>query len=336
MTTTSRPRVAKVHPEGIPDELKQGNQFVVLRLGKPRADGKRPKEPYDPKDHFERASSDDPSTWGTFEQAIAAYAEPLNKLHGIGRMFAVDDQLVGIDIDGCYDPATRMFTPESRAMIDRLDSYTEFSLSGTGVHIFACGSIPTGRNFRAHSVEMYGRNDHRYLTLTGQHPRGTPRTVNDRAAEVTALYNELNASTRTNGRSSHRGGCGGGAAPHKGEDPNSNPNQERSNGREYPHIEAAELPADFLRTIRRQNPKLARRIETHDGAINAGAATTAHDNTKVDRSGNDFYIACELRRLGYSPESVAAVLSHPTWFSGHKSRQRGAQYVDKTIAEARR
>jgi putative DNA primase/helicase len=243
-------------------------------------------------------------------------------------MFASTDTLVVFDLDKCRDPDTHIIDPEARAIIRRLNSYTEVSPTGTGVHIFAYGSIPEGRNFQAHHVEMYDRHSNRYMTLTGLHLDGTPATVNDRAAEITALYTKWDAeSVRRKGRTSHSGG--GAAASEEG---TRNHNGESSNGRVYPHIEPAELPADFLRTIRKQNPQLALRIETHDGAFDAGAATTAHDSTKVDRSTNDFYIACELLRLGYSPEIVAAVLSHPTWFSGSRYRQYRGDYVDRTIA----
>ena len=40
--------------------------------------------------------------------------------------------LCGVDIDNCCDAQTGKFTPESREIVIGLDSYSEYSPSGTG------------------------------------------------------------------------------------------------------------------------------------------------------------------------------------------------------------
>jgi primase-polymerase (primpol)-like protein len=55
--------------------------------------------------------------------------------------------------------------------IDKLNSYTEISPSGTGVHIYTKAKLPsTGR--RKNNIEFY--NSGRYFTVTGWHLEGTP------------------------------------------------------------------------------------------------------------------------------------------------------------------
>ena len=56
-------------------------------------------------------------------------------------------------------------------IIKRLNSYTEISPSGQGVHIMIKGTVPPGGNKKG-QVEMYSQG--RYFTMTGHHLGGTP------------------------------------------------------------------------------------------------------------------------------------------------------------------
>ena len=47
------------------------------------------------------ASSTDPKTWTDFLSVEQAYQT--NKFDGVGFVFSHDDDLVGIDLDDCYD-----------------------------------------------------------------------------------------------------------------------------------------------------------------------------------------------------------------------------------------
>jgi primase-polymerase (primpol)-like protein len=109
-------------------------------------------------------------------------------------MFSIDDPITGIDFDHCVDPVTGAVDVNVLDYIRRLDSYTEFSPSGKGLHVFVRGIVPDGRNFRTLGVEVYNRG--RYLTLTGHHLTETPTTVESRHAELTALYNAWDAGDR--------------------------------------------------------------------------------------------------------------------------------------------
>ena len=94
--------------DNIPVELRQLPNWVTWKdEGNP---GEKPRKvPYPPGRPNTRGSSTDPSTWGTFEQAMAAYLA--GGLTGIGIVLN-GTGLVGVDIDHCVvdglpDPADR-------------------------------------------------------------------------------------------------------------------------------------------------------------------------------------------------------------------------------------
>ncbi|KNY24826.1 phage/plasmid primase, P4 family [Pseudobacteroides cellulosolvens] len=143
----------------IPSELKQLNRWVCWRIeernGKPT---KVPKNPIT----GNNAMSSNPSTWSSFSTAIAA-VQKFGFL-GIGFMFN-GDGLVGVDIDHCLDPDTGILNDTARDIITTMDSYTEYSQSGEGIHIICRGKLPEGKK-RKGPVEMY--ETLRFFVMTGK------------------------------------------------------------------------------------------------------------------------------------------------------------------------
>lgn len=110
---------------------------------------------------------------------------------------------------------------------------------------------------------------------------------------------------------------------------------ETDNDGTAPHLEGwepAKLPENFLFGLTKKDPLLAKRIVSEAGAREAGAKLLK-DGSGVDRSINDFHIACRLLRLEYTREEALAVLIHPTWYSGSKGRTRRI-YAIATITRA--
>ena len=167
--------------ENIPQALRDRRAWVTWRAE--GQEGRPVKPPYSPRTGW-RASCDDPATWASFDEALAALEE--GNYDGIG--FQLAPPFVGVDLDGCRDPGTGVIDARARAIIDAVDSYTEVSPSGLGVHILARGELPPGRR-RTHAVELYDRD--RYFTVTGHHVSGTARTVEQRSAELRALHDRL-------------------------------------------------------------------------------------------------------------------------------------------------
>jgi hypothetical protein len=170
----------------IPDCLIQRTQWVGWKLCE--RDGKPTKVPISP--HSGRpASTTEPSTWGTFQEAVDAAIRL--KLSGIGYVFSKDDLFTGIDLDKCRDPETGSVEPWAQSIVDALNSYTEISPSDNGLHIIVEAALPDGRR-RNGRVEMY--SDGRYFTMTGNRVPGTPATVEPRQDELQAQHALLESS----------------------------------------------------------------------------------------------------------------------------------------------
>lgn len=173
----------------IPSCLREAPQWVLWRLEE--RDGKWTKPPY--QTSGSHASHTDPATWTRFERALKAYER--GGYDGIGFVLADMDPFAGVDLDHVVNTETGEIASWAQAIIDRLDSYTEISPSGTGIRIFVQGALPKGfpRGGRKKSVgdgqaiEVYCRL--RYLTVTGRCIHGGD--VEDRREEFQALCVEL-------------------------------------------------------------------------------------------------------------------------------------------------
>ena len=171
----------------IPNELKECPQWVVWRA-EPRHDGKAAKIPYTPGSD-KRAKANDPATWGTFDAALADYRANGKRRDGVG--FELDGSgLVFVDLDDAFSETGELL-PWAAAIVAALDSYTERSPGGTGLHLLARGSLPPGGNRKGH-VEMYSAR--RYATMTGIVWDGRDR-IEDRQAEIDALHARLFGQT---------------------------------------------------------------------------------------------------------------------------------------------
>jgi putative DNA primase/helicase len=169
--------------ETIPVDLKACPQWVAWRYE--CRNGQWTKVPKHPHTGC-NAKSDTPDTWGTFERALACSRK--HEMSGIGFVFSGGDAFAGVDLDTCRDPATGCLEPWGLKIIEELDSYTEVSPSNTGVKIFLRAKVPPGGN-RKGWIECYDRQ--RYFTVTGHHLPGTPLTIEDRQAALTALHRRI-------------------------------------------------------------------------------------------------------------------------------------------------
>lgn len=187
---STRPTVLSVIPERIPRELRSVPRWVVWR-GVWR-DGRWTKPPYDPRSGG-RASVSDPDTWGSFEDAVRVYQAAYPAVSesegwdGIGVM--IGPPWVGVDLDHGFDPAQRRWdSDEHRRIVEELRSYSEYSPSGTGVHVLVSGVLPPGGR-RRNGLEMY--ETARYLTVTGRLVPGAATTVESRTAELAAIHRRV-------------------------------------------------------------------------------------------------------------------------------------------------
>jgi hypothetical protein len=128
-------------------------------------------------------------TWRTFGVA-AAWCHITERLGlvGLGFVFTEDDPYVFIDFDKVIDRATGLIKdPRVEGWLRELDSYTEVSPSGVGLHVFLRGKKPPGGNKNKQaSVEVYDRD--RFTTLTGVPYRDFPLVINERQEVLERLY----------------------------------------------------------------------------------------------------------------------------------------------------
>lgn len=130
----------------IPNELKVLPQFV----------GHKNKMPIDLKTG-KPASSINPQTWVNFYFALGNYQKW--GCDGIGFVFK--PPFIGVDLDDCIENG--QLNDFAKEIVEKLNSYTEYSPSGTGLHIICKGEL--SRAYKTPALEIY--NTGRYFTLTG-------------------------------------------------------------------------------------------------------------------------------------------------------------------------
>ena len=167
----------------LPDELKARRQWVVWRA-EPRPGKPKPaKAPYQPRTGH-RARTDVPATWGTYPQALARFRQ--GGWHGLGFVFTAGDPYCGIDLDDCRNPKTQEIAPWARQIVEQINSYTEVSPSGRGLHVLVRATLPDHAGRKQGAVEIYDAG--RYFAVTGQRLAELPATIEERQAQVEALY----------------------------------------------------------------------------------------------------------------------------------------------------
>ena len=164
----------------VPQQLRNLQQWVCWR--RIERDGKPAKVPFSP--DGTPASVSDPNTWKGFETALKAYKR--GGFDGIGFVLTPEAGIVCVDIDHARNGSG--WKPEAMEMVNALNSYTEVSPSGQGLHIWCYGHLPAGRR-RKNGVEMYDSD--RFITVTGKHLPDTPADLQERTAELMELHRRV-------------------------------------------------------------------------------------------------------------------------------------------------
>lgn len=153
--------------EYIPAEIKQLKNWVCWKaIPDPKPDrpshiSKIPINPYT----GGQAQSNNPETWSDFQTALSRSAQ----FSGIGFIFN-NSGYFGVDLDGKEEALEAFRNGNDNNMIGEfvhtLQSYTELSQSGTGIHIICKGRLPKGgRRSDKNGVEMYESG--RFFVMTG-------------------------------------------------------------------------------------------------------------------------------------------------------------------------
>lgn len=148
--------------DAIPKLLKRQKHWVCWKAVSDDArEGRIKKIPINPRTG-EAAQSNNPDTWTDFKTAVATAP----RYSGIGFMFARG--FFGVDIDDVPTEIADYRAGDDNNIIAEfihsLQSYSEYSVSGNGIHIICRGTLPPyGR--RRGNVEMYSEG--RFFIMTG-------------------------------------------------------------------------------------------------------------------------------------------------------------------------
>jgi len=168
----------------IPKELQKYPNWVNWRLE--NRDGKLKKIPLDPKTRSDARGKTE--NWGTsFPKAVNYWKTHKEQVKGIGFVFT-NSPFSGIDLDNCRDLQTGAIASWAAEIVAEVDSYTEITPSGGGLHIVLQGDLPPGRR-RKGDIEMYQKGH--YFTVTGRHLEGTPMTIKPRGKELRRLHSRI-------------------------------------------------------------------------------------------------------------------------------------------------
>jgi hypothetical protein len=133
-------------------------------------EGKWTKPPLQP-DNGRYAKNNDPSTWGTYDDAVKRVIS--GGADGIG-LCLFDIAIGAVDLDDCRDPVTGVISDWAHKLMRRAPAgtYCEVTVSGAGLRLIGSAFGPEmHRKFPAGdgkgSFELY-RNTARYITMSGR------------------------------------------------------------------------------------------------------------------------------------------------------------------------
>jgi putative DNA primase/helicase len=188
----SYPNQAPATPlESLPEALRDKPHWMGTRFER-RKDGKTDKRPYRVVSGLPviKADKTNPENWATYSEALAAYER--GDVGAIGFVLSDDDPYFVMDLDGVIDRDTGEIHAAAGEVIHALNSYTEISCSGTGVHVIGHGAKPEYAGCRSNKlgfdVEIYDRA--RFVVMTGRRMTDAlgPR---DRQDELLSLCRKL-------------------------------------------------------------------------------------------------------------------------------------------------
>lgn len=169
--------------ENVPIELKTLRRWVCFKV-EGMENGKTTKRPYNAI-NGKLAKVNDELTWSTFDIALNGCVK--YECDGIG--FILGCGIFGIDLDnhadenGVIPMSDEEFKTFSNEFVETLNSYTELSQSGKGIHIICQGKLPQGAR-RKGCVEMYDSG--RFFAFTGNAIKNIP--IMNREQEIIPLW----------------------------------------------------------------------------------------------------------------------------------------------------
>lgn len=157
----------------LPEYVANTERWILWK--KQSRDGKVTKVPCDKQAHA--VSVNDEGNYLSLEDAFTAYENDA-RFDGVGWVLSSDDDVVGIDFD---DVVSEDGTVSQQAweIVQELDSWTEFSPSGTGLHTLVRGELADDLKQQGAlddgDIEMY--EESRFFTMTANAVDTLPQTI---------------------------------------------------------------------------------------------------------------------------------------------------------------
>jgi len=129
------------------------------------------------------AKSNDPATWTDFEMALDLAIQ--RNYAGIGFMF--QPPYVGVDIDYCVKDGS--IAPYAVEILKAINSYSEYSPSGTGIHILCKGEIARSCKISKIGLEIYTNG--RFFTVTGNRLENYPAELNECTDALKGIFSRF-------------------------------------------------------------------------------------------------------------------------------------------------
>jgi len=193
-----RPNAAQL--EQLPASMRSLPQWLLWRFDLPAGATHPRKVPYYVSGHRRSGPQGDVrdrARLTSFEQAVGRLAQA-SRFDGIGFAFLPGDGLIGIDIDHAIDATTGEIDEHWSCVIEACHSYTERSVSGSGVHIIVSGSTTSTKDDTL-GLELY--SGAQYFCCTGARWAGTPDDVQPIDSEVLARLRTMIGEAKAQARS---------------------------------------------------------------------------------------------------------------------------------------
>lgn len=188
-----RPQLIECNPDNIPESMRRAKRWAPWAAPWDEEKQKYGKVPHRADRPEYGLSNGSASGWVTFEQALAAWRARPDLFAGVGYLMTGKHGVVGVDLDNCVKDG--VVAPWAAEIAAKLDSYTEISPSGTGLHIMLEGDLesdwsaklgPGPHTSKSPGVDVYGGGA-RFLTVTGAHLAGSPKSLRPAPAALDAL-----------------------------------------------------------------------------------------------------------------------------------------------------
>lgn len=175
MMAAEKPTIRPFNGSAIPQALKDQRRWAPWRAVFNEKKNKYDKVPHRADRPEYGISSAKPGQWFSFDVALAAYRKNPKMFAGVGYVMTGPHGVVGTDLDHCVENG--VVAPWAAEVVAQLASYTEISPSGRGLRVLSLGEQPNDWVNHDVGIEMYGGNEARFLTVTGEILPGSPTEV---------------------------------------------------------------------------------------------------------------------------------------------------------------